>query len=262
MAVMRFLAVLAAFAIAAAARAQDAPRFVGARYDEKARVVRFEAPVGVDWHAAARHFYRRFDPDKPAANDIAHLRQRIWEISGSAEETFRFAPPLSVRRAAYALISAAGVSALEVGAYEGTISFDFDHAQPPNLTGSRASGEAVSRRGAAGGGFVLLLGATALPERIAGARAELAFAGGHPVLTYVEGETRISSVLAVAQAHWYPTIEAAIGFRIAGRRYLFVNWPADVTGDVEGYCQNNYSLYAVGGSALEEVAAVSYNCDV
>ena len=258
MAVMRFLVVLAVFSIAAVVRADDAPRFVPARYDEKARVVRFEAPVGVDWHAAARKHFRRFDFERPRAKDIAYLRTRIWEISGDAEETFRFAPERRVRRTTYTLISSAGITPLNVAAFEGTIRFGFDQAKPPNLTGVSYFGEAVSRRGqGSGGGVALLSKIAAPPTLITQARAELGVENKRAVLNYIEGETRVSATMPEM---WHRSIDTAFAFRLGERRYLFVDWPADTTG-FDALCAEIFSLYAVG-KTLEEVASSTYNCDV
>jgi hypothetical protein len=255
-------AVVAILIAAVLARAEESPRFVPARYDEAERVVRFVAPVEVDWHAGARRHFRRFDPDRPSARDVASLRDNVSErYAGAAEERFRFAPAPDVRRATYYLLSIAGVGKLQVQSYEGAILFGFDNASPPNFVGARYHGEAVSQPGAAGGGFALLTPLRAAPTRIAAARAELSFANGRPLLSYIEGAIRISAVLDVPQPRWFTRIETAYGVRIAGRRFLFVAWPPDTSGDVGGFCEKNFSLYAVDAT-LRDISSNSYDCDI
>ena len=257
-----FGAVVAILIAPVLARAEGSLHFVSAYYDEADRIVRFAAPVEVDWHMAARRHFHRFDPDRPGVRHVAYLRDNISErYAGAAEERFRFGPASAVRRARYYLLSTAGVGMLRVQSYEVAIRFGFDNASPPNFVGARYHGEAVSRPGAAGGGFALMTPQRAAPTRIAAARAELSFENGRPLLSYIEGASRISAVLDVPQPGWFTRIETAYGVRIAGRRFLFVAWPPDKSGDVGGFCEKNFSLYAVDAS-LKNISSNSYDCDI
>lgn len=255
--IVRFLAALALIS-ASVAHAQEAPRFVAARYDEAARVVYFESPIEVDWKAKARKHFKKFDFDRPTAKDIAYLRERIWEISGDTEEKFSFAPPRGWRAMSYVLISARGMEPLRVARLEGTISFDFDNSKPQAFVGIRHfSGEAVSQRGVRGGGIALLSRHEAPPKRIAGAVATIARGADGVTLSYADAEGRASITLP---ARWHDTFETAFGVRVAGRRYLFVDWPPDIE-SYEAGCQDSFVLYEVG-TTLTAVASSDYNCDV
>lgn len=253
--IVRFL-----FAIALAstwvARAEEAPRFVPARYDAAAHAVRFESPVEVDWKAEARKHFTKFDFEHPTAKGLDYLRERIWEISGDVEETFSFAPPHGAR-ARYALISTRGVALLSVAGLEGTIRFDFDDSRPPALAKTTFFGEAVSQNGVSGGGFALLSRHEALPERIVGATITIARAADGVTLSYADREGRASIALPVK---WHDAFETAFGVRVAGRRYLFVDWPPDTAG-YEALCQDSFALYEVG-TTLTAIASSDYNCDV
>jgi hypothetical protein len=152
--VLSILAVDAAFA--------DAPRFARAYFDKKESAVRFESPHEIDWKEAARKYFKRFDPERPTEKDVTYLRGRIWEISGDAEETFRFPASADVRKASYHLISAGGISRLNIAEFEGKIRFGFDpglppdrQTVPPKLVSTMYHGEAMSESGQRGGGFVL-----------------------------------------------------------------------------------------------------------
>lgn len=243
----------------------EAPRFVRAYFEKKESVVRFESPHEIDWKDAARKYFKRFDPERPTEKDVTYLRGRIWEISGDAEETFRFPASANARRASYHLISAGGISSLNIAEFEGKIRFGFDPGLPPDrqtvrpkLVSTMYFGEAMSGPGQPGGGFVLT-SPEGTPEIFAAVRAELTWEdGAHMVLNYIEADTRIATVLP---RKWHHVgIDSAYGFQLAGRRYLFVDWPADT----EGYsfsCGEGFSLYEVG-TTLNEVASNYYDCDV
>jgi hypothetical protein len=254
--IIRFLLALALVSTCVA-RAEEAPRFVPTRYDAAAHVVRFESPVEIDWNAEARKHFTKFDFEHLTAKDIAYLRERIWEISGDAQETFSFAPSHSRRAMSYTLISARGVEALRVAAFEGTIRFDFDHSMPPVLVGTSFFGEAVSQGGVSGGGFALLSRHESLPERIVGAMVTIGRGADGVTLSYADGEGRASIKLPVK---WHDKFETAFGLRVAGRRFLFVDWPPDIA-NYEAGCQDSFFLYEVG-TTLTPVAASDYNCDV
>ena len=97
------------------------------------------------------------------------------------------------------------------------------------------------------------------PEVVAAARAELTWEdGAHMVLNYIEGDKRIATVLPRKWHHI--AIDSAYAFRLAGRRYLFVDWPPDKEGFTI-FCGEGFSLYEVG-TMLTEVASNYYNCDV
>lgn len=251
------LILLLTLIVALPAHAEEAPRFVAARFDAKAAVVRFESPVEIDWKAAARKHFIKFDFERPSAKDVEYLRERIWEISGDAEEMFSFAPPHGARALSYSLISARGVESLGVAAFEGTIRFAFDQATPPNLQGTLFFGEAVSQAGVSGGGFALLSRHEALPERVDDARATIARGAGGVTLTYSDAEVQGSITLP---SKWHDSFETAFGVRVGGRRYLFVDWPPDTAG-YELFCQNSFALYEVG-STLTNVASNDTDCDV
>ena len=241
-----------------AARAGDTPKFVAARYDATASVVLFESPVEIDWEAKARKHFKMFDFERPTTKDIAYLRERIWEISGDTEEKFSFAPPRGWRAMSYVLISARGIEPLRVARLEGTISFDFDQSQPPAFIGVRHfSGEAASQRGVRGGGFALLSRHAAPPKRIDGAVATVARGADGVTLSYADAEGRASITYP---AKWHGTFETAFGLRVAGRRYLFIDWPPD-TANYDAGCQDSFFLYEVG-KTLTLVATNDYNCDV
>lgn len=76
-------------------------------------------------------------------------------------------------------------------------------------------------------------------------------------MSYVDASTRIPFEIT---APWHSSIKASFAFHVAGRRYLFVAWPPDTTG-FDALCEENFTLYAVG-TALEQVADNTYNCDV
>lgn len=251
--------IIVALASAWCARADETPRFAAARLDAAARVVRFEAPVAVDWQAAARMHFSRFDFEHLSAATLDHLRERIWEVSGDAEETFAFEPPQDVRAASYHLISAGGIAPLHVASFEGTIRFGFDHSKPPALEGISFFGEAVSQAGVDGGGFALLSFGAARPERIKGGKVSLVRAAGGVTLSYREGAMR-ASVTFPTKATWYDRFETAYALRLGARRYLFVRWPKDTDG-FNLFCADTFSLYEIG-KTLHEVAAAAYNCDV
>lgn len=242
----------------------DAPRFVRADFDKKERFVRFEAPHEIDWKEVARKHFKRFDHEHPTENDVAYLRERIWEISGDARETFRFPASADVRKAPYHLISAGGISRLNIAGFEGTIIFGFDpglppdrQTVPPKLVSTTYHGEAMSAPGQRGGGFVLT-SREGTPEIVADIRAELTWEdGAHMVLNYIEADTRIATVLPRKGHH--VGIDLAYGFELAGRRYLFVDWPVDTEGHTFG-C-DGFSLYEVG-TTLNEIANNYYDCDI
>ncbi len=238
-------------------RADEAPRFVGARFDATTQVVRFEAPIAMDWQAAARAHFTRFDFERLSAADLAHLRGNIWEISGAAEETFSFAPPAGARAGSYHLISSQGIAPLRVAAYEGTIRFGFDQSKPPAHTSTMYFGEALSQTGVSGGGFALLSRTEAPPARIESAQVDVAQHADGVTLTYRDGETQASIAFP---KKWHRSLETAFGLRVGDRRYLFVDWPPDTQG-FGGLCEDEFSLYEVG-KTLNEVAASSYDCDV
>ena len=243
----------------------DAPRFERALFDTKESIVRFEPPHEIDWKAAALKHFKKFDPERPTEKDVTYLRERIWEISGDAEETFRFPASTDVRKVFYHLISPGGISKISIAEFEGTIRFGFDpglpadrQTVPQKLVSTMYFGSAISTPGQQGGGFVLT-SREATPEVVADAHAELTWEdGAHMVLNYIEGEKRIATVLPRVWHHI--AIDSAYAFQLAGRRYLFVDWPPHK----EGYaisCGEGFSLYEVG-TMLTEVANNYYDCDV
>lgn len=256
--IVRLIGLLALIA-ALPAHAEETPRFVAARFDAKAAVVRFESPVEVDWKAAARKHFTKFDFERPRAKDLDYLRNQIWEELGgdTAEEKFSFAPPAGRRALSYHLITAQGVETLVIGVFEGSIRFGFDRAQPQALLATMVYGEAVSQVGVSGGGFALLSRHEALPERIEGAQAWIVRGPEGVALSYSDDEGRASVALP---AKWHDTFEAAFGVGVGGRRYLFVDWPPDTAG-YEALCENSFSLYEVGAT-LVNVSSNDYDCDI
>lgn len=253
---VRWLAFLLALVAAVPARAEEAPRFVAARYDEKVQIVRFESPIEIDWKTAARTHFKRFDFEHPTAKDIDDLREKIYEISGDAEEVFSFTPPVGGRAMSYSLISAHGIEPLLIAAFEGTIRFSFDHAKPPNLVSTSYFGGAISQRGVGGGGFALLSRHDTRPDRIDGAQITIARGADGVTLAYSDDEGRASTAFP---AKWHDKFEAAFGLRVGGRRYLFVDWPPDTAG-YEALCENTFTLHEVGAT-LEHIASNDYDCD-
>lgn len=254
------LMLLLALIVVLPAQAEEAPRFVAARFDAKATVVRFEAPpVEVDWRAAAREHFTKFDFERPSAKDVDYLREQIWEELGGdiAEEKFSFALPTGGRALSYHLISAQGVEMLRVGALEGTIRFGFDRARPQTLLTTTVFGEAVSQAGVRGGGFALLSQYEAPTERIEGAKVAIVRGADGLALSYGDDVGRASVMLP---EKWHDTFETAFGVRVGGRRYLFVDWPPDTEGH-ELFCESSFSLYEVGAT-LVNVSSNDYDCDI
>lgn len=234
-------------------------RFRSVVFDERARVARYEPFTPVDWEGLGRRYSRRFDIDRLTERDIAYLRQRIWEVSTDAEETFDAPLSREERAMRVHLISASGVTPLRAAKFEGTVRFSFDHASPPQIVERKVYGMAVSRRlKRGGGGFALRLDEGESVERIAGTRIVLESEQGRRVLHFADREGRVSLMMPV---RWHDAVQVAYGFRVGGQRYLFVAWPADDKGVVGPLCARNFSLYIVGTS-LEPVASTSYDCDV
>jgi hypothetical protein len=253
------LTCLALLLLVRPAPAEDqAPRFVAALFDERARVVRFEPLVGVDWETLARRHFRQFDIDRPGVDDLAFLRNHIYEISGDAEVTYRAPLDRDTRAGGFTLISAAGILPLRPAALEGTVRFEFDNATPPQMTGHRTFGVVVSRRlGAGEGGFVVRPARGTHVEQITGGRVALARDDARTVLSY---EDEAVSGALVLPRRWHRKIEAAYGLRVGRKRYLFVAWPRDDDGVAGPMCAQNYAIYAIGPE-LMDVAHNNYDCD-
>jgi hypothetical protein len=254
------LIVLLALFLVLPAQAEETPQFVAARFDANGTVVRFEAPVEIDWQAAAREHFTKFDFERPSEKDVDYLRERIWgeELGGDiAEVKFSFAPPAGGRALSYHLVSAQGIETLVVEVLQGTIRFGFSRARPQALLTTTVFGEAVSQAGVSGGGFALVSRHDAPPMKIGGARVAIKRGTSGVALSYKDDEGGASVSLPTK---WHDRFDTAFGIRVGGRRYLFVDWPPDTEG-YEALCQNSFALYEVA-TTLVNVSSNDYDCDL
>lgn len=252
--------------------------FVGARYDEAARVVRFTPLVTVNWEKVARGNFHRvvaynwqrlargqfpfpgFNIDRPPAEVVDYLRDHIFEAGSGATVTVRAPLEPVLANGTYSLILSAGILPIGPSNLEASVGFGFDQSKPPKLLADRSfSGEVVSRRivSGGGGGIVYWSAGHERPQRVEQARAEIHDVGGHAVLSYVDERSHAS---AEWPEPWKSKLLAAYGVSIANQRYLFVAWPPDQNMTANG-CLRGFTLFAVR-ETLEEVALSIYDCDV
>ncbi|UPT62605.1 MAG: hypothetical protein M0D54_20020 [Hyphomonadaceae bacterium JAD_PAG50586_4] len=216
-------------------------------------LIEFEPFFAVDWRAQSTAL--GFDPDNPTDADLVMLSERDNPYT-DAELNF----PVGLDRAAhvgcYRLLSAEGIERIELTALRGTARFALSEAAPVQVLERTYFGYALAT--AVNGGFVMWTPSCVTTSRVASASFSLERNSGPVFLHYRDGERHAEAAMP---RRWFTAILRAYGFSVAGRRYAFIEWPADADGAVEAMCEYNYSIYAVEAT-LRLVAHNNYGCDL
>lgn len=241
-------------ACASAAPPPSEPRFARAFPSDAPGLIEFEPFAAVDWRAESTAL--GFDPENPTDADLAMLSERNNPYT-SAEVHFPVEVDRAAHRGCYRLLSGDGIERIELAALRGTARFALGEVAPVQILERTYYGYALAP--AVKGGLVMWTPSCVAASRVDGASLLLDRDTGPAILRFRDGERHAEAVMP---QRWFAAILTAYGFSVAGRRYAFVQWPANADGAAgAGMCEFNYSVYAVEAT-LRLVTHNNYGCDL
>ncbi len=226
-------------------------KFHRAYLDAKTKDITFEPFQELNWDAKARGALPWLNLDRPTPGQIARLS--TFESAGPQFRSVEFRAPLdpAVNRAAYLLIHATGVSAVQPAGLKGSVNFEFD-ARMTAVQRRTVSGTVAVKpsRPVNTAAFVITGTAADVADVRTGAKFEKRKQAGPAVFDFADGGRTVSWT---TESKEQPDSSSAMSFRLAGQPLLLVKWNSE-------FCSSVYTLFSIDAT-LKPIAGNDYDCD-
>ncbi len=225
--------------------------FHRAFFEGKTGEISFEPFQKLNWETKARAALPWLNFDQATPAQVARLSTN--EAAGPLFRSVDFRAPLdpAVSRAAYLLISAAGIVPIQPAQLKGSVDLDFERDMT-TVHKTMVSGSVVGKpsRPVTGAAFAILGKPDGVKDVDPAAKFAKRSQADPPVYDLTDGGKTVT---------WTPLTkeetepESALSFRWADHRYLLVKWKSKS-------CGSSYTLFTIAAE-LEPIADNDYDCD-